>query len=207
VRTALWVDALSRELGRFSRRGLALRTGEQRAAVLVPIVDVEDEEPFLILERRADGLPSHAGQYAFPGGGVEDCDGSRAETALRETREEIGLDLERVRVLGPLPDIRTPTGYVISPILSVVKGPVELSPSPEEVAFLVEPPVSVILDPSAFRMVTRRARRLLIHGEALVWHGHVIWGATARMLLALRRLLRATPGPWNGVGEKEEDRS
>ncbi|NOZ79745.1 MAG: CoA pyrophosphatase [Acidobacteria bacterium] len=172
------------------RRTMTPRPGERLAGVLVPLL--ADADGFdLVIERRAGNLSHHAGQYGFPGGAADPGDPTIVDTALREVREEIGLDPEHVRVLGLLSDIRTPTGYVITPVVGAVDGPVTLTPSPSEVAFLIRVPVSFLLGPEAFTDVTRRSNGLLISTKALVWNGHVIWGATARILQELVRIMRA----------------
>ncbi len=171
------------------RRVMRARSGERVAGVLVPLLADADGLDLLI-ERRAGNLAHHAGQYGFPGGTADPGDATIVETALREANEEIGLGRDQIRVLGLLSDIRTPTGFVITPVAGSVLGPVTLCPSPSEVAFLIRVPVSFLLSPGAFQNVTQRSNGLLISTEALVWEGHVIWGATARILRELQRLMR-----------------
>ncbi len=183
-------------------RRLEVRPGERAAAVLLPILDAGGGEdgPALLLERRAGNLGNHAGQYAFPGGVADPGDASPVATALREAHEETGLEAERVRVVGRLSDIRTPTGFVITPVVGVVEGRPRLSPHEEEVEELVLLPLCELLKDDAFVMVRRRARGVLMHGHALVYRGRIIWGATARMLMALRRVLRGPEGGCPRVG-------
>jgi len=188
-----WREELRGRLGALGGRRLRTRPGERHAAVLVPILD-GDKGRWLLLEKRSTRLPHHAGQYAFPGGGIEASDDSALDAALREAEEEVGLAPSDVDVLGFLPDLRTPTGFVITPVVGAVEGDPELRPSPAEVEYLIRVPLLFLLQPGAFQTVTQRALGLLIHGDALVWEGHVIWGATARILLALRRALRGAEG-------------
>ena len=75
------------------------------AAVLIPIVAVP--EPTLIFTVRTDHLPSHKGQISFPGGSIDEGDGSPEAAALREALEEIGLDPKAVRILGRFDDLPT----------------------------------------------------------------------------------------------------
>lgn len=188
--TAGWISRLAERLRDWPRRSVSVRADEQRAGVLVPLVE-DGTSPSLVIERRAANLPNHAGQYGFPGGTVDEEDTSIEATALREAREEIALEADKIQVLGRLSDLRTPTGYVITPVVGVVRGPVTLTPSPDEVAFIIQVPVDFLLRDDAFRMVARRSRGLLIRTDALVFQGHVVWGATARILLELRRLIRS----------------
>src|SRR5205809_7526270 len=96
---------------RLSRRARRRLERPQRAAVLVPIVD--DGGPLrLLLTRRTEDLPTHAGQVAFPGGLVEPGEEDPANTALREAEEEVGLPKGAVEVLGLLDDFPTRTDTV-----------------------------------------------------------------------------------------------
>ena len=108
----------------------------------------------------------------------------------------MGLDPALVRILGRLPGLRTPTGFLISPVVGTIQGPVDLKPSPDEVAGLLWVPVERLLGADAFRLIPRRSRGLLIWSSALLHEGEVVWGATARILLGLRRVLRRVEGPW-----------
>ena len=182
-------NRLEKVLRKRERRTMTPRCGERLAGVLVPLL--ADADGFdLLIERRSRNLSHHAGQYGFPGGAADPEDRTIVDTALREVREEIGLDPEHVQILGLLSDIRTPTGYVITPVVGAVDGPVTLVPSPSEVAFLIRVPVSFVLSPGVFTEVTQRSNGLLIRTKALVWNEHVIWGATARILQALARIMR-----------------
>ena len=99
------------------------------AGVLVPL----RQDPAglqVLLTRRTEHLRHHAGQISFPGGRVEKADTSRAETALRETEEEIGLARARVRVLGALPEYFLPTGFRITPVVGWIEAPFDTTPDP-----------------------------------------------------------------------------
>ena len=90
--------------------------GHKPAAVLIPIQERSDGE-YLVLTRRADHLPTHKGQIAFPGGRVDPRDADATETALRECYEEIGIGPECVRVLGRLDEFPAGYGLVVTPIV------------------------------------------------------------------------------------------
>ncbi|WP_202873850.1 NUDIX hydrolase [Kribbella speibonae] len=99
-------------LRRFERRRIRLTGGRRRAAVAIALLDADTNPAILIIKRVNRGR--HAGQWAFPGGVVEP--GERAATAaLREAFEEVGL--ERADVVGPLDDILTGTGFIITPVV------------------------------------------------------------------------------------------
>ena len=173
------------------------RAGEPRpAAVLVPIV-AHGSGPTVLLTQRTAHLKQHSGQIAFPGGRREPHDPSPVQTALRETREEVGLEPSRVEVIGQLPEYLTGTGYRVTPVVGLVEPGFELRPDPFEVAEAFEVPLSFLMDPRH-----HQRRRLVVesherHFFAMPWRPsgadreYFIWGATAAMLRNLYRMLIA----------------
>lgn len=163
--------------------------GEMRdAAVLVPIV--WHPVPTILLTRRSDALSKHPGQVAFPGGRVEDGETPEC-AALREAAEEVGLDPRLPDIAGHLPEHMTGTGFRVTPVVAFLDPPLTLTPDPSEVAAIFEIPLATLLDPSAPRRQNREWRGA--QREYWVWPHpeQLIWGATAKMLLTLSRLLRA----------------
>jgi 8-oxo-dGTP pyrophosphatase MutT (NUDIX family) len=161
------------------------------AAVLVPIV--VHPVPTVLLTLRGRHLKAHAGQVAFPGGRIEPTDASPVAAALREAEEEIGLSGAAVHVVGRLGEHVTGTGYRVTPVVALVRPPVTLSPDPSEVDEVFELPLAHVLDPAAQRwheevMLGRLRRYWVVQHDR-----HLIWGATAAMLVALGRALRG-PG-------------
>ena len=162
------------------------------AAVLVPLID-RPEGLTVLLTQRATHLARHSGQVSFPGGRVDPGDADVASTALREAREEIGLDPARVRVFGYLPDHIVITGFRVTPVLSLVTPPVSLELNPAEVAGVFEVPVSYVFDTNNHQARLRRVgdEELLLYD--IPWEGQNIWGATAGMLLSFVRLVESEP--------------
>jgi 8-oxo-dGTP pyrophosphatase MutT (NUDIX family) len=157
------------------------------AAVLIGITD--RQQPGLLLTVRHENMRTHAGQVAFPGGRVdpgEDAIGA----ALREAKEELGLDPSLAEPVGRLDDYRTVTGFVVAPIIAVVPPDLDLSPHEPEVADWFEAPLAFLLDPENQQIQTAvfegRERRYW----QIEWNGRRIWGATAAMLVNLSRRLQ-----------------
>jgi 8-oxo-dGTP pyrophosphatase MutT (NUDIX family) len=160
------------------------------AAVLVALVD-RPEGLTVLLTQRASQLTQHAAQISFPGGRLEESDPDIASAAVREAQEEIGLDPERVRVFGYLPDHLVISGFRVTPVLSLVTPPFSLVPNPDEVAEVFEVPVSHVFDRNNHKARLRRIgdEDLLLYD--IPWQGRNIWGATAGMLLTLVRMVEA----------------
>jgi len=184
---------IARDLGTVEAFPRPMRGPAVPAAVLVPLID-RAEGLSVLLTRRTAHLDHHAGQISFPGGRVEDGDADPVAAALRETREEIGLDPTRVEVLGRLDGYNTITGFAVVPVVGLVRPPLELRPDPFEVDEVFEVPFDFVLDPANrqrhFREGSDGARR---YYYALPFGPHYIWGATAAMLVNLAEALRLTP--------------
>ena len=168
------------------------------AAVLIPLL--ERPRPTVLLTERSAGLRTHAGQVSFPGGHIEAGDASPAAAALREAREEIGLEERLVSVAGYLPDHIVITGFRITPVVGFVRAGFAPLPDVKEVQGIFEVPLDYIFDAGNFRM---QRRRLIRSGaEVEFWdipfEGRIIWGATAGMLLTLYRLC-VGPLPFEGA--------
>jgi len=162
------------------------------AAVLVPIVAHATGYTVLLTQRTAH-LKDHGGQISFPGGRVEAEDLSPADTALRETEEDIGLARSQIKVLGFLPEYRTGTGFRVIPVVAVVQPPFELMPDPFEVAEVFEVPLAFLLDPANHQRHSMHYRGALRHYFAMPYGEYFIWGATAGMIRSLTARLGLHP--------------
>jgi 8-oxo-dGTP pyrophosphatase MutT (NUDIX family) len=160
------------------------------ASVLVPIVAREDELTVLFT-RRTEHLKNHSGQVAFPGGREEPHDGSAEAAALREAREEIGLDAANVELIGRLDEYRTRTGFRITPVVGIVRPPFMLTPDIHEVDEIFEVPLSFLLDPANHVQQSREFEGRTARFYVMQYGRHCIWGATAGMLVAFYRRLAA----------------
>lgn len=156
---------------------------QSAAAVLIPILD-EALGPELLLTRRADHLRSHAGQISFPGGRREPHE-SYIEAALREAREEVDLPEHQVDVLGRLGDYYTISGFRVTPVIGLVRPPVELHPDPSEVAEIIRVPLNRLMRPGVFSLKEHKHGELTRRYYSTYYRGHHIWGVTAGILMGL----------------------
>ena len=162
--------------------------------MLVPLVE-HPGGTTVLLTRRTEHLTHHAGQVSFPGGRVEDRDGSCIAAALRETDEEIGLPADRLAPVGLLDDYETVTGFLVTPVVAAVAPGFALEPDPGEVAEVFEVPLDYLLDPDNHGIGARMRDGSLRRYFQIRYRQHNIWGATAGMLMNLYRRLHGLSGP------------
>ena len=158
------------------------------AGVLVPIIE-RASEMTLLLTKRSTELKHHAGQVSFPGGRMEEHDANVEAAALRETFEEVGIASHQISVIGYLDTMPTITGYAVSPVVGMVSASAELTIDKTEVEYAFEVPLSFLLNPhndvrTEWAAGGRKVPMLEFH-----WDGERIWGATAFMILSLRKYL------------------
>lgn len=139
-------------------------------------------EPHVLFTKRSENVSSHNGQISFPGGRVEISDKSLAETAFRETFEEIGISADTIELLGRFDDYITKSGYHVASIVGAVPYPLEYKLSQCEVDKCIEAPAGIFAN-KAYTIVETR----LVRGKAsAVYHyifdGVDIWGLTAQIL-------------------------
>ncbi len=168
------------------------------ASVLVALV--ERDELTVLLTQRTDHLNDLPGQVSFAGGRVEPTDADAAATALREAREEIGLEAPFVDVLGAMPTYTTGTGFIVTPIVALVRPGFTVAPDPFEVAEVFEVPLAFLMDPSNHRRHAVELNGASREFLSMPYDGvdvqgrpqrYFIWGATAAMLRNLYRFLAA----------------
>jgi 8-oxo-dGTP pyrophosphatase MutT (NUDIX family) len=153
------------------------------AAVLIPLVWLDDGWQ-LVYTRRTDMVEHHKGQVSFPGGGCELGESSPDETALREAREEIGLEPQDVRLLGRMNDVITITRYRVTPVVGVIPWPFKARLEPAEVERLFTIPLSWLADRLNWSEQTVRVAGMpqpfpLVRYRP--YDGEDLWGITARI--------------------------
>ncbi len=183
----LWAGA---PLAAVERVRAALPARLVPAAVLVPLVERESGLTVL-LTQRADTLRAHAGQISFPGGRIDPDDADEWRAALREAHEEIGLSENFVEFAGYLPNHWVGTGFRVTPVVGFVNPAYELRIARAEVHDVFEVPLEHILDEANHQPRQREFRGVTLEVSDIPYGDRIIWGATAGMLLTLRRLLQA----------------
>lgn len=173
--TTLWVSTLPRS-----------------AAVLIPFLKLS-EQWHILFTRRTENVADHKGQVAFPGGAVEPGDISPAYTALREAREEIGLEPADVKLLGRLQELPTITNYCVTPIVGVMPWPYPLTLEADEVSRAFVIPLAWLADPSHHET---RSRAFLGKNNRIPviyfqpYDGELLWGVSAQITVNLLTALR-----------------
>lgn len=157
------------------------------AAVLVPLL-WQDHQWNLLFTRRTERVESHKGQVSFPGGGCDEGETTPEETALREAWEEIGLDPDRVRILGRLANMITITSFHVTPVVGVIDWPTVFVVGQHEVERIFTIPLYWLADTRnrwEFPVPGRNRSLIAFHP----YDGELLWGATARMTVDFLKVL------------------
>lgn len=173
------------------------------AAVLIPLFLATDEDRQnhnwqVLLTRRTEAVPEHQGQVAFPGGRAESTDKSPESTALREAREEIGLNPSQVKILGRMNRLRTITNYCVTPVVGVIPWPYPIQLEEIEVSRVFYIPLGWLADPVhhevRYRTVPEPFQQILKEKTHPVIYFHsyedeLLWGVSAQITLNLIDIL------------------
>lgn len=162
--------------------------GAKRAAALILLYPAESGTAFPLTTRRHD-LPHHPGQISLPGGRLDPGE-SPEDAALREAREEIGVDPSTIRIVGSLSTLWVVvSNFVVRPFIGVTDVRPTFRTDPREVAALIETPIDWLKDPSRVGQSERVRDGVRVEFPYFDFGGHKVWGATAMILSEFRTLL------------------
>jgi len=160
--------------------------GHRLAAVAVALCTTPDGDPSFLLTRRASKLRDHAGQWALPGGRIDDGE-TPEDAARRELHEELGLPVAASEVLGLLDDYETRSGFVITPVVLWAGHDPDVVPNPAEVAASFVIPLTELDRPDAPRFITiPESDRPVVQ---MPLFDNVIHAPTAAILYQLREVV------------------
>jgi 8-oxo-dGTP pyrophosphatase MutT (NUDIX family) len=170
-------------LSRAEIQPLDMQGGLTCAAVLIPLLRVENQW-HLLFTRRTDRVETHKGQVAFPGGACDPTDAHITSTALRETHEEIGVPPDNIHVLGNMRPMPTVTGFLVTPVVGIMRWPVPLHLAEHEVSRVFHVPLTWLMDPAnhAERPYTRSNGTSEMVVFYMPYDGETIWGVTGRIV-------------------------
>ena len=172
------------------RQGIGFAPSPRRADAAVLLAITQEEQPRVLLTRRASHMRHHAGEVSFPGGRREAGDTSNIVVALREAFEETGLNPFQVELLGELPSQRAKSGLWVKPIIGLIPPDVILVPQPDEIEriFYVELMHIIKAQPLPYPVQLNQQQYYM---PSFQLDNEIIWGLTARILVSLfRRGLR-----------------
>ncbi len=156
--------------------------GSSVPAAVSVLFSVTNGEPCVLMIKRAASLSHHSGEWAFPGGLIEDSDDSALHAALRETNEELGIDPDQIDIWCQMSPVDTSTGFEVWPYAGRVIDEVALKPEPAEVAEVLNVPVRVFIDDVSKRTITLIRNGTVRSMDAYAYEDRIIWGASARII-------------------------
>ena len=151
------------------------------AAVLI-VLYAKSGSYHVLLNKRSELVEYHKGEISFPGGARDPEDQDFVDTALRETEEEMGVSRGDITILGQLDDIITRTNFGVRVYVGTIPYPYPFKPSADEIAEVLEIPISVLQDPTNLLQDARLVDGDLSITISYACDGHVVFGATATIL-------------------------
>ena len=158
------------------------------SAVLV-LLYLKNDEVNVLLNKRSETVEHHKNEISFPGGRMDKHDHSLFDTALRETKEEIGVSPDDVNMFGQLDQVETMTGYSITPYVGTIPKKYNFNINSAEVSKLLEIPLFKFNDGTVLRKELRYFNGNWLSKHNYVYEGHLIWGATANIIGNLVKII------------------
>ena len=171
-----------RELERMPEPGLT------PAAVLVLLYE-KGGDYCVLLNKRSEEVGYHRGEISFPGGAQNPEDGDSLDTALRETEEEMGVLRGDVTVLGEMDEVATRSRFRVRVFAGTIEHPYDFDPNADEIAEVVEFPITALKDPNSRRVETHWQKGGPVNTYSYAYGEHLVFGATARILQQFLGLL------------------
>ncbi|WP_372745877.1 CoA pyrophosphatase [Lutibacter sp.] len=163
----------------------------KKAAVLVLFYPNENNETTFLLTQRAEYNGTHASQISFPGGKFDTKDDSLEKTALRETYEEVGVEINHISIFKQMTDVYIPpSNFIVTPFLSTINFKPNFIKN-HEVAELIHISLTDFLDENNVTtdvLSTSYAKNMIVPCFKL--NNYVVWGATAMMLSEIKELIK-----------------
>ena len=164
-----------------------------RQSAVMMLFYPKNNQAHLVLIKRNAYPGVHSSQISFPGGKAEPEDSGLADTALRETFEEVGVQPETIDIVMPFTQIYIPpSNFLVAPFLGVAMQELVFKPNTDEVVSIIELPMDVFLDDSIVvevEMQTSYASKSMV--PAFKVEEHIVWGATAMILSELKETIKS----------------
>lgn len=165
-----------------------IRSGQTRAAVLIPVIN-GNTGPELLLTQRTDIVEHHKNQVSFPGGVVDASDNSFIDAALRETEEELGISPDVIEVVGVIDEVTTPSGFLITPVVGIMKTSPALRLNHAEVKDAFTVPLSFFSDSANMRIEHRHFEGKRREVYFFEYGDKIVWGVTAYIIRVFLRCI------------------
>lgn len=159
------------------------------AAVLVPLHWVNDEI-HILLTKRSEKLKHHSGQVSFPGGGFDESDITIRQAAIRETEEEIGITADFINVVGYLDDVKTISGFYVTPFVAILEEGFEIVINKHEVSEVFSVPLEYFLEEDNCQKRSAEYKGENVKYYVYPHEKHTIWGVTAEIIVKLVNKLK-----------------
>ena len=164
---------------------------DARIAAVLILLYPDNGSVHTVFMQRPDYVGVHGGQISFPGGKKEQTDENVIQTALREAKEETGVDPSGISIIGTLTPLFIPvSNMMVTPVVGWIDHKPVFNHEPEEVVFLIDADLKRLLDPSIVKTKPFEIRGESIDVRYFDYDGNVIWGATAMIVHELLIILR-----------------